>query len=130
MVLFKLMWGIVATSVKLRERSGLRNVRTTVGMSSVSFAALTFVIEADSVEEKTTLYGTVFGCIQAFLCQMIELNHQFRLIFDSAVSNTEDIERLFEFLPALNTGMTRGGTEIRRSFCGSYPSKRTFFLRD
>ena len=27
------------------------------------------------------------------------------------------------FLPALNTGMTRGGTEIRRSFCGSYPSK-------
>ena len=28
----------------------------------------------------------------------------------------------FERLPALNTGMIRGGTEMRRSFCGSYPS--------
>ena len=54
-VLFKLMWGMVATSVKLSERSGLLNVRTTVGMSSVSFAALIFLTEPASVEEKTTL---------------------------------------------------------------------------
>ena len=53
-VLFKLMCGMVATILKLKERRGLLNVRTTVGTSSLSLLALIFLIEADSVGEKTT----------------------------------------------------------------------------